>query len=757
MPRGNSPAASTAPVAPATAEPRLLIVSNRLPLSARWRAGRLQTVKSSGGLATGLDQVRQQESNLWIGWPGIASDGTTEGWAELERRFLQEALAPVPLSKDDIADYYDGFSNGVIWPLFHHLLDRMPIDGGNWTAYERVNERFATAIAKFWRPGDRIWIHDYHLMLLPALVRRALPRARIGFFLHIPFPSIDVFRALPRRVELLKGLLGADIVAFHTSDYVQHFLTANRQLLGVEPTADHVWWDGRAVEISALPLGIDDRRFAALSDRPDVRDRAAAIRRDARGRKILLGIDRLDYTKGIPRRLVAFQRLLEGDPSLSDRVRFIQVAVPSRIDARVYKSFRRELDELIGRINGAFGTVDSVPIHYLYRSIPPRELSALYCAADVMLVTPLRDGMNLVAKEFVASRTDGDGVLILSEFAGAVNELTDALVVNPYDVDGVAAAMARALLMEEGERRSRMRALRHRVGQSSGGHWARDFLRRLGHGESAPDAGPTDPSQVAHITLADERLAADGPLTLLLDYDGTLVPFAPSPEQAAPDPDLLDLLAALAAHPQIDIHLVTGRSVDTVQRWFWHLQAGLWAEHGAAWRPKAAGAWERIVASDSQWMDRVEAYLTDLSAQTPGALVERKTTSVAWHYRMVNPSLAARQLAGVKRDLARLLGDAPVEMIEGHMVMELRPRGASKGLVVLRILSQAKPPGTLVVIGDDRTDEEMFAALPASAIGIHVGDGDTRAAYRLADPAAVRRFLRGLLSARARPGQPECA
>lgn len=738
-------AQSPAEVSPGVARSRLVMVSNRLPVTARWRAGRLQLSKSAGGLATGLNQLRRQQQGLWVGWPGDTSGDTPEQLAELNRRLEADSLIPVHLSQADVAGYYDGFSNGVVWPLFHYLLDRIPIDGANWEAYERVNRQFAEAVVALWKPGDRIWVHDYQLMLVPAMVRSALQDAQIGFFLHIPFPALDVFRTLPWRTRLLEGLLGADVVGFHTASYAQHFLETARRLLDLDPSADRVAWQGRPVLVDAFPMAIDEREFRSVSDRPAVRARSETIRTEAHGRKILLGVDRLDYTKGIPRRLVAFQRLLERDPSLRDRVRLIQVAVPSRIDVGEYRRFRREIDELIGRINGKFGTVDAVPIHYLYRSVAHPELVALYRAADVMLVTPLRDGMNLVAKEFVASRTDEDGVLILSEFAGAADEMTDALLVNPYDTDGVADAMSAALALGPDERRRRMRALRQVVAGSTVHTWAGDFLGRLER-PSPPrtSSGPASGNDALEAQASGE-LDIDPPLTLLLDYDGTLVPFASSPDRASPDSDLLTLLASLAAAPHIDLHLVSGRSFETIDPWFRHLPAGLWAEHGARFRPGSASGWESAVPDAVDWMPKARAVLEESADRTPGAIVEQKASGMAWHYRMVEPALAARRLVGLRQTLAALLRDAPVDLLEGHMVLELRPRGVSKGNVVREIARRTASLHRIIAIGDDNTDEEMFAALPAGSVAIRVGGGTTRAAYRLADPPAVRRFLATLL------------
>lgn len=728
---------------------RLIIVSNRLPVSVRWKAGRPEFAQSAGGLATGLEGLRESRPSLWIGWPGDVSQASDDQRHEIDERLRERSLLPVYFSQREIAGYYDGFSNGVVWPLFHYLQERVPIESGGWRAYQRANERFADQVAAVWQPGDRVWVHDYHLMLLPRMLRDRLPQARIGYFLHIPFPAADIFRALPWRQSLLEGLLGADLIGFHTPSYARHFTRVVQQLAAIKTSVDHFWWHGRTVRVGAFPMGIDDERFAALAGDMDVRARAEGIRNEAHGRRIFLGVDRLDYTKGIPRRLLAFQRLLEREPSLRDRVRFIQVAVPSRIDVRAYHAFRRELDELIGRINGQFGTVDAVPIHYLFRSVSRRELVALYCSADVMVVTPLRDGMNLVAKEFCASRIDDDGVLLLSEFAGAADELVDALMVNPYDLDGVADAMVRALALPADERRRRMRALRTRVRQSSVGRWAAAFLEQLESGE-APEATVNGSGVPALAAVDAGRLGSEGHVTLLLDYDGTLVPYAASPELAVPDGSLMRLLASLAAHPQIDLHLVTGRSRETADRWFGDLPASLWAEHGAV-RRKFGHQWQWLVPQAPAWKGRARAILKDIAAETPGSMVEEKGAGLAWHYRLSDQDLASRQRTRMRERVTEELADAQVDLLDGHMVLELRPHGASKGAVARQVMDELPHPSHLLAIGDDRTDEEMFAALPETSTTIRVGAGDTIARHRLSDQKAVRQLLAALLTTAAQP------
>jgi trehalose 6-phosphate synthase/phosphatase len=460
---------------------------------------------------------------------------------------------------------------------------------------------------------------------------------------------------------------------------------------------------------------------------------------------LLVGIDRLDYTKGIPRRLLAFEELLRREPALRERVRLVQVAVPSRTEVGAYQEFRHALEALVGHVNGAFATPRWAPVHYIHRALSEAEVVTLYRAADVMLVTPLRDGMNLVAKEFVAARTDDDGVLVLSEFAGAAVDLAEALSVNPYDVDRAAEVYHRALTLPPTERRARMRGLRRRVLTYDVHHWARSFVTALeeaGADHHAPRPRITPASEV-RATL--RRLRAASHLLLLLDYDGTLVPFAPVPDLAWPDPALLDLLAALAARPHTEAHVVSGRSHETLERWLGMLPIGLIAEHGIWSRRGPGEAWVAAPTPSLEWREPVRAILEQVAARTPGSLVEEKSASLAWHYRTADPEFGALQANELRVHLTELLSNAPVEVLTGEKVIEVRPHGVSKGTIVAPLLAAAPPGAQVVALGDDRTDEDLFAALPEGAVAVHIGAGPSRAAIRFARVDDARAFLRALL------------
>lgn len=457
---------------------RILIVSNRLMVTARRDGATIRLDRSVGGLATALADVHKNMDSWWIGWPGETHGLEPDQRAEMQRQLAAMRATAVAIGPSDVRTFYARISNGILWPLLHDRLDRLPLALGDWDVYERVNECFADAIVEQWRPGDVIWIHDYHLMRLPALLRRRIPDARIGFFLHTPFPNPEMFLVLPSRRLLVEGLLGADVIGFHTRRYRGHFTGVLRRQLGLEMDADaHVRYQGRAIQLGIFPIGVDAKQIHERSTQRDVL--LKAIEHRPQRERLILGIDRLDYTKGIPRRLAAVEHLLETSPELRRAIRFVQVAVPSRGNVKAYRTLRREVEQLVTRINGRFGTPSWIPIHYLHQSLDQRDLFGLYRAADVMLVTPLRDGMNLVAKEFVASRSDENGVLVLSEFAGAADDLPDAFIVNPYDVAGVAEAIKRGLEMDSGERRQRMRTLRSAVFERDVHWWTREFIAAL--------------------------------------------------------------------------------------------------------------------------------------------------------------------------------------------------------------------------------------------------------------------------------------
>ena len=712
----------------------LVIVANRLPVAVAGPPERPALRPADGGLVAALRGLHGAGDTRWVGWLGDPGGATATALAD---ELAARDLHPVALTTSEVARYYDGFANGVLWPSLHYLIDRLRRDTQrDWEAYQEVNQRFADAAIAAARPGDRIWIHDYHLMLVPELIRRRMPEASIGFFLHTPFPAVDVFRILPWREPLLRGVLAADLIGCHTAGYAEHLRAAAVALLGATAAGSDLALDDRVTRVDAFPIGIDAAEHLRLAASPEVAALAATWRKAGGGRRIVLGLDRLDYTKGFLRRLLAFERLLEGWPAWREQVQLIQVAVPTRDRVDEYAAFRREVNELVGRINGRFSTPLWTPIQFLHRTVNPIELAAMYRAADVMLVTPLRDGMNLVAKEYCAAKDDGRGVLVLSELAGAAEELLEALLVNPYDLDAVAAALARALAMPIDEQRARMTALRATVLGNDAPAWAERFLTALAR-EPATASAPTTP-------LAGElhRIRTQGRRLIVVDYDGTLVPFAATPDLAVPDPGLRELLRDLAAEPTTTVAVVSGRPRAALESWFGDLDLALAAEHGAWWR-WPGDRWQ-AVAEAPAGLAAVTDVLARITRQTPGSRVEVKERSVAWHYRLVDPLLASRRRDDLIMALAPLVGDA-LELLEGARVLEVRGRGIDKGGAVRRLIAAAGVDEAEVVIaGDDVTDEDMFAAVGPAAVTIRVGTGLSRARFRVVSPAALRAALGSL-------------
>jgi trehalose 6-phosphate synthase/phosphatase len=495
---------------------RLILVSNRLPVTLRQSGSSWSRVRSPGGLATALGPLGQLGHTRWVGCAGAPLPDDGEERAALIESWSRDNLHVVDLPEQVEQGFYDGYANETLWPVLHGFPSRTGYEPESWQAYVDANRRFAASVLDVAGKDDVVWVHDYHLMLVPALLREQRPDLKIGFFLHVPFPPAEVFSVLPRREALLRGLLGADLVGFHTRAYRQNFRSTLVRLLGLRPESDRAQYAGRTTRFGAFPVGIVPEELYVGPRRDDeaVADRIRALRASFRDHKLLLAIDRLDYTKGIPERLGAFRHLLDRNSALRGRVTLVQVAVPSRERVAAYRALGADVSRLVGEINGSYGTAEWTPVVYMRHSLPRPELLALYAVADVGWVTPLRDGMNLVAKEYVACQESGAGVLVLSEFAGAVEELTEALVVNPYDVEAVADAVERAVTMPAAERRARMAAMRERVLHHDASDWARRFLGELSRAPVV-DAGarPAPPDALCHAFPAARETQMGVPAT----------------------------------------------------------------------------------------------------------------------------------------------------------------------------------------------------------------------------------------------------
>ncbi len=732
--------ALTSVVVPPKRGEGMRIVANRLPVTVVRRRDGLRYQPSVGGLATGVGAVFHPGRDVWVGWPGIPVDRLThEERQALEAELARRGLRAVHLTETEVEAYYNGFCNRALWPLFHYFPSYAVYDPQGWGAYCAVNARFAEAAAEEEGP---LWIHDYHLMLVPRLLRDRGVRGPVGFFLHIPFPAWQVFRLLPWREEVVDGLLGADLVGFHTYDDVLHFLDAVRRLRGAEAHLGRVGVGHRVVRVDAFPMGIDYERFAKALQRPEVRRDVERLRGELGGQRVILCVDRLDYTKGIPQRLVAYDRFLADHPEFHGKVTLVLVTVPSRTEVRRYTSLLRQVQEMVAGIEGRYATFGWTPVRYLYRALPFPVLAALYHVADVALVTPLRDGMNLIAKEYVASCADGRGVLVLSETAGAARELSEALLVNPNDVEEVAEALHRALGMPEEEQRRRNGAMQARLRARSVQVWAREWVEALGQVRQEQDRLRRKWLSPDRWEILRGAYARARTRLLLLDYDGTLVEIGDRPERAIPDPPVRRLLAQLSADPCNRVVLVSGRDPDTLDRWFGDLGVDLVAEHGA-WVRDSGGPWEAQWSAQPEWKAKLRPVLEAYAGLAPGSWVEEKTASLAWHFRAVDPALAAVRARELVTTLVQLSGITPIGILHGKRVVEVRDPAVGKGRAARRWLAAARWEFVLAA-GDDVTDEELFAVLPEGTHSVRVGFGPTQAAWMMEAPHRLRALLEQL-------------
>jgi trehalose 6-phosphate synthase/phosphatase len=729
---------------------RLIVISNRLPVKLRAVAGGWRSERSSGGLATAMNPILRRRGGVWIGWPGDAAGmGDPKREEVINRWKTEEGLVPVDLPPDIATHFYEGYSNQTLWPLFHYFPSRLTFDPQGWEAFTAANQLFRDAVLREYREGDLLWVHDYQLMLLPGMLRRTLPNAAIGFFLHIPFPSAEVFRVLPEREEILEGLLGADFVAFQTYSHLQNFRSSLRRILGTESRLDEVESGGRTVRLDALPIGIAPEDFTRFLSTADGQRRLQELRERYQGRRLLLAVDRMDYTKGIPQRLRSFRRLLERNSALHGKVVLLQIAVPSRERILSFETLRRQVNELVGEINGQFATPSWTPVVYIRRGISRAELVALYTVADVAWVSPLRDGMNLVAKEYVACKKDADGVLVLSEFAGAAEEMGEALQVNPNDEERTARAVETALKLDPAEARRRMAALRDRVRSKNVFAWSESFLNALqaaaaDRGDSASDRPPAaDTSAILSAwRAAPKRL-------LLLDYDGTLVGFYGRPEDAAPGPGLVETLTALTSDPRNAVLIISGRTRADLERWVGGVP-GLWiaAEHGALLRRAGSDEWQPLRGGDPRPMlERVRPVLQHFVDRTPGSFIENKEFSLVWHYRQSESRFSdwlGQELVAMLEDM---LAETELRAIRGKKIVEIRPGWLHKGAVATRFVELAGAAEFQLAAGDDRTDEDMFESLDDRALTIHVGPGRSRARFAVGGPDDVLALLRQMTKA----------
>ncbi len=742
---------------------RLIIISSRLPFSLDKEGDKISLRQSSGGLVSAIKSYFENTSaqrNDLTGkiWMGVA-DFPQEDWAQaMEQQDAGQEfeVLPVFVDKDLYENYYNGFANSVLWPLFHYFSNLANYETQYFDAYVQVNQLFADKILPLLEPGDQVWIHDYQLMLLPDLLRKKRPDATIGFFLHIPFPSYEIFRLLPTewKKTLLHGVMGADLIGFHTYDYVQHFLQSVKMLLGVDNYFHNLQYQDRLIRIDLFPIGIDYNKFHLAASDPEVEELRDKILKDLEGKKIIFSVDRLDYSKGLMNRLNGFEYFLERYPEWREKMVFVLNIVPSRDTIPAYNDRKKMIEEKVGTINGRFSSISWQPVIYRYNHLSFKELVALYQAADVALITPLRDGMNLVAKEYVASSTGGRGVLILSELAGAASELGEAILVNPTDTSDVASSITRALAMPLYEQRNRIGLMQRRLQEYDVFKWVNDFMDQL--------IQVKQEQQKQKVKLLDDKTMAaiqrhyQGAKNrcLLLDYDGTLVPFSKIPSEAAPDNAVKDLLGRLAADPKNHVVIISGRDVNSLDRWLSFLPVTLVAEHGASFKMRNSN-WQQKVSVSDLWKEEIRRVMQMFVTRCAGSFIEEKTNTIAWHYRNTQTGLGFSRSRELLNTLSQLIQNTTLQVIDGNKVVEVRIGGFDKGAAALKIINEMDPDFVLCM-GDDTTDEDMFKALEGEAYTIKVNNGASSAQYTIMSQQQVLPLLQSLLQPRTIPNsEPE--
>jgi len=729
---------------------KTIIISNRLPVQLQINNGSISAIPSVGGLATGMKSVHSGSESLWIGWSGLTDEDTPpELEGDIDKALKENGCAKVKLNAQEVDGFYFGFSNRTIWPLFHYFLKYSEFELDFWNTYKAVNQKFADAIIEQSDEDDTIWVHDYQLMLVPQMVREKRPNTSIGFFLHIPFPSYEIFRTLPWREEILEGLLGSDLIGFHTYDYERHFLSSVRRLLGMEVSFNEIFMDNRVIKVDSFPMGIDYKKFrdAALvqgerkkDNRSDLQQRLDDHKASAPDTKLILSIDRLDYSKGIAKRINAFEYFLNKYPEYKEKVRLIILAVPSRSNVPQYQLLKKEIDELVGRINGELSTVNWTPIWYFYRSLPFENLIDLYTSSDIAWLTPLRDGMNLVAKEYIATRTDKSGVLILSEMAGSAYEMNEALLINPNNFEQQADTLRQAITMPLEEQQSRNTFLQKRLERYNVEVWANEFMSALNQKKTAGHAYISQKITNECLNTISKEYADSSKRLLFLDYDGTLAGFHKDPQKALPDEELYALLDQLHEQDNTTLFLISGRDKQTFGRWFLPKKYNMIVEHGV-WISKDGEDFKLLENVKSEWMEKIKPVLESFVDRTPGSFIEEKNYSMAWHYRNTDPDFGEKRATELNTVLTSLIGNDDISVLNGNKVMEVKSSNVNKGRAAVRMLGE-DDYDFVFAIGDDWTDEFMFQELPDSAITVKVGLKKTQAKYHVENTKRVRELLK---------------
>lgn len=719
---------------------KLIIVSNRLPLTVTRKNKNYKIIPSAGGLTTGLHSLDIHIEKCWVGWPGLCFDDEVEQM-RIDSQFTKHNFHPVYLTAEEVKRYYQGYSNSVLWPLSHYFFSHVEHLDEYWEAYKSVNELFCRKTLEVIEPNDIVWIQDYQLMLLPAMIRKVIPTATIGYFHHIPFPSYELFRCLPERAEILKGLLGADLIAFHTHSYMRHFISAVYRVLKLDCLFDEIHVDNRLVNVDAFPMGINYEQYHSALENPKISQKAEMFRRNFGSGKLILSVDRLDYSKGILMRLKSFAKLLDECPQYHGKVSLVMIVAPSRSTVGVYSQLKEQIDKMVGGINGRYSTLAWRPVYYFYRSFHFEELAALYSIADIGLVIPFRDGMNLVAKEYIASKKNGHGVLILSEMAGAAFELNEAIIVNPNNMKEIKEAFVQALEMPEEFQAAAISSMQETISRQNVSQWAKEFVEELLVVKEKNRQLRIKIMNDDAINRIKQAYHKAGKRLVILDYDGTLSPFFSNPMMAKPTPEVLRLLAGMCEDKRNTVVICSGRDRQTLDEWFGAIPVGLSAEHGIFY--KKNGVW-RSKRHKAEWHGEIMEIMKRTVRRTPHSRLEQKETALVFHFRDVDVWLAEMRVSQLINVLIVPCARLNLQIMKGNKIVEVKYSNCNKGKEVLRLTCE-DTYDFVMALGDDTTDEDMFAALPDSAFTIKVGKVSQVAGYNLPRQEQVLLFLNELI------------
>lgn len=722
---------------------RCLLVSNRLPVAFNSKSKTF--TPSSGGLVSAIKGLDPSKLGFNFEWMGIMTDDVEDEMVQQLRTSPVGNLPnhPITVQKKMYDYYYNLYCNNVLWPLFHYERNMVRHNAEGWASYVEINKIVAEAVLAEAKDDDIIWVHDFQLMLVPGLIKEKKPNLRLSFFLHIPFPSSEIFRELPQRKEILYSLLKADHLGFHDLSYLNHFRSSVQRVLGEVPSNESTW--------GVYPISIDTDHFQKLTDLQETRAFIDRYKKTKASKRWILGVDRLDYTKGLPLKLRTYRTFLKLYPDERENVQLVQIVIPSRTDVPEYKNLKEEIEKLVSSINGEYGSPAWMPVQYIYHSVSEPELSALYQLSEVLFVGSRRDGMNLVSLEYVMSQKDQyPGVVLLSEFAGASSTLSYAMSINPWNIQDTASRIKEALHHPEVKRRGEMTAMKEFLARYTSSDWASLILRDVFQSQRERKAfiQPSDDGKFHWMKDLQNKQ-----IMFFCDLDGTLAPISSYPKDVRLQAQTIELLQSFGEKSNCEFVVVSGRDKEFLEEQFLDqdFEFPLAACHGAYSYSPRDHKWHNLIPNDStKWKESVKEILDLYTIRTPESFIEDKGHAIAWHYRNSPREFADFLANKLFFELEEALTNYPVSVSRGKKVIEIKSIHANKGYFVQQwIQGAAKKPDIVVAIGDDVTDEDMFASLQerkdVKPYCIKVGREESSANYFIKDQTAVNLFLQNFL------------